>query len=116
MIEDTIRLLRRSPFTSRLAKFVPGFSAIAPLMAGLLKLAWWKFVALDAIGAVLWAASYVGLGWVFRGQLEILAAFLERFATWMGIALTIALTLYGLSKYFQRQQPLPPLNSENVIG
>jgi membrane protein DedA with SNARE-associated domain len=80
MIEDTIRLLRRSPFTSRLAKFVPGFSAIAPLMAGLFKLAWWKFVALDAIGAVLWAASYVGLGWVFRGQLRIFASFLKRFA------------------------------------
>ena len=84
-------------------------------MAGLFKLAWWKSVALDAIGAVLWAASYVGLGWVFRGQLEILASFLERFANRIGIAETIALTLYGLSKYWQR--PLPHTwNCENYIG
>ena len=95
---------------------MPGLSTIAPLMAGLFKLAWWKSVALDAIGAVLWAASYVGLGWVFRGQLKILAWFLERFANRIGTAKSIALTLYGLSKYFQRQRPLPPLNSENVIG
>jgi membrane protein DedA with SNARE-associated domain len=84
MIQDTIHLLRRSPFTSPLAKFVPGLSTIAPLMAGLFKLAWWKFVALDAIGAVLWAASYVGLGWVFRAQLKILASFLEPFANRIG--------------------------------
>jgi membrane protein DedA with SNARE-associated domain/rhodanese-related sulfurtransferase len=86
------------------AKFVPGLSAIASPMAGMVKLAPWKFVLLDAVAALLWVGSFTGLGWIFREQLEDLGAFLGRFGVWMAVAVAVGLTLYVAMKYWQRRR------------
>ena len=86
------------------AKFVPGLSTVAPPMAGMYKLAPWKFALLDAAGAALWASAYITVGWYFRTQLEVLAFYLERFGSGLGIAVASILLLYIAFKYFQRQR------------
>jgi membrane protein DedA with SNARE-associated domain/rhodanese-related sulfurtransferase len=48
------------------AKFIPGFAAVATAMAGTLETPLWAFVAFDAIGAVLWAGLALLLGLLFR--------------------------------------------------
>lgn len=86
------------------AKFVPGLSTVAPPMAGMYKLAPWKFALRDAAGATLWAAAYLTIGWWFRTQLEVLAFYLERFGSGMGIAVVSLLLLYVALKYIQRRR------------
>ncbi len=96
--------LRYGPRSILVAKFVPGLNTLAAPMAGLFKLALWKFLTLDSAAALLWAGSYTGLGWMFRGQLEMLEAFLERFGVWMGIAVAVGPALYVALTYWQRQR------------
>ena len=86
------------------AKFVPGLSTVAPPMAGMFKLAPWKFGFLDAAGAALWAGAFAAIGWWFRTQLEILAIYLERLGSGLGIAAAFVLLLYVAVKYIQRRR------------
>jgi hypothetical protein len=73
-------------------------------MAGMLRLPFWKFIALDAGGALLWAGSYSAVGWTFRGQLEILADSLGRFGIGLGGIFAIGLALYIGMKYVERKR------------
>jgi membrane protein DedA with SNARE-associated domain/rhodanese-related sulfurtransferase len=86
------------------AKFVPGLTTIAPPMAGMFKLPLWRFVALDGGGALLWAGGYTAVGWIFRGQLEVLAGLLARFGAGLGGLFAFALALYIGAKYVQRRR------------
>ena len=52
------------------AKFIPGFSTAAPPVAGLIRMRVSRFLLWDGLGAVLWSAAYLGLGWLFSDQLE----------------------------------------------
>jgi membrane protein DedA with SNARE-associated domain len=52
------------------AKFVPGLSTIATPMAGLSRMPPWKFLTADIAGTLLWGTSIMGIGFVFRAQLE----------------------------------------------
>jgi len=86
------------------AKFVPGLSTVAPPMAGMFKLASWKFAVLDGAGAALWAGAFAAVGWWFRTQLEVLAFYLERLGSGLAIALAGILLLYVALKYLQRRR------------
>src|SRR5436189_194061 len=48
------------------AKFVPGFSAVAPRLAGAPKQSTIAFLIYDAIGAAVWAGSAVAVGRAFH--------------------------------------------------
>jgi membrane protein DedA with SNARE-associated domain/rhodanese-related sulfurtransferase len=84
-------------------KFVPGIGTLGPAMAGMSDLALWKFLLLDAAGALGWSGVYVAIGWIFRSQLEALAAGIARFGTWFGASLAMGLAVYVAVKYIQRQ-------------
>ena len=50
-----------------IAKFVPGLGTVAPPMAGLSKMPWWKFLGADGLGGFLWAGAFLMcLGHIFR--------------------------------------------------
>lgn len=86
------------------AKFVPGLNTVAPPIAGMFKLAPWKFALLDGAGAALWAGSFAAVGWWFREQLEVLAIYLERFGSGFGILVALSLASYIALKYIQRRR------------
>jgi membrane protein DedA with SNARE-associated domain/rhodanese-related sulfurtransferase len=86
------------------AKFVPGLSTVAPPMAGMYKLSPWKFALRDSTGALLWAGSYLTVGWWFRTQLEVLAFYLDRLGSGLGITVVSLLLLYIAYKYIQRRR------------
>lgn len=86
------------------AKFVPGLSTIAPPMAGMFKVAPWKFAAMDAAGSLLWSGAFLATGWWFRGQLEMAAAMLARLGSGLFGVLAGGLVLYIAFKYVQRQR------------
>lgn len=85
-------------------KFVPGLGTLGPPMAGLMELACWKFLCLDAAGALVWSGTFFSLGWMFREQLELIAAGIGKFGAWLAILLACALAGYVGRKYVQRQR------------
>jgi len=85
-----------------IAKFVPGLSTVAPPMAGLSRMAWWRFLTLDGAGGFLWAGAFLGLGHVFRAQLEDVAAYAARLGGWLIVVLGATLAVWIGWKYSQR--------------
>ena len=57
---------RRGRVTLVIAKFIPGVNAMAPPLAGSMKMRYDQFLWLDAAGAALYALSYAILGFIFR--------------------------------------------------
>jgi len=84
------------------AKFVPGLNTLAPPMAGMFNVGPWRFLALDAAGAGLWAAAFMLAGWLFRDQMELIASLMAKLGFWLGAALILVLVLYIALKYVRR--------------
>ena len=55
------------------AKFLPGLSTVAPPLAGIFHMRPRRFLLFDACGALLWAGSFLGLGFAFSGEIERIA-------------------------------------------
>lgn len=69
------------------AKFVPGFSTVAPPIAGALRMALGGFTLAAAAGAALWAGLALGAGWMLRDEVQSAITRLDRHT---GSALVIA--------------------------
>lgn len=79
------------------AKFVPGYSTVAPPLAGALGASFVAFLALDAGGALLWAGSAIGAGMIFHRAVDRVLALLEQLGD-LGLGL-IALAFAGFIVY-----------------
>lgn len=77
------------------AKFFPGLDAVMPPLAGAQRVSLVRFLALDAVGSLLWAAVYAGLGYLFANQLHVAIAWAKHFGNAFGIAIGIPIGLYA---------------------
>src|SRR5438477_12052428 len=77
-VRDTESRFERWGLKSLLiAKFVPGFSTVAPPLAGAAQRSTIAFLIYDAIGAVVWAGSAVAAGRAFHHAIERVLTGLE---------------------------------------
>lgn len=106
--------LRHGPRALLVAKFVPGLSTAAPPLAGVIGMSVPRFLVCSAGGALLWAGAYIALGYLFSSQLEVVAEWLSRLGTWLGVLLGGALALYIAGKYIQRQRFLRQLRIARI--
>jgi len=86
------------------AKFVPGFGAVATAMAGVVGVRLLAFVSFDVIGATLWAGAASMLGWIFRDAVGDALRVIESAGRVGLAALVCALALYLTFKLVQRQR------------
>jgi membrane protein DedA with SNARE-associated domain len=70
-----------------LAKFVPGLNTAAPALAGIFRMPVPRFIVFDGLGALLWAATFTGLGFIFSDQLERIATYLLHWGGWLVVVL-----------------------------
>jgi membrane protein DedA with SNARE-associated domain/rhodanese-related sulfurtransferase len=96
------------------AKFVPGFAAVATGMAGSMRTPLPRFVLFDGLGALLWSGAAATLGWLFRDAVGEMIAVLEQAGRWGLLALTLALGLYLAAKALQRQRLIQALRMARV--
>jgi membrane protein DedA with SNARE-associated domain/rhodanese-related sulfurtransferase len=96
------------------AKFIPGFAAVATSMAGVVHTRLASFAVFDAIGAALWSGVAVAIGWVFRDAVNDVLQVLERAGRWglAGILLALALTI--AFKAIQRMRLIRTLRMARV--
>jgi membrane protein DedA with SNARE-associated domain len=86
------------------AKFIPGFSTVAPPLAGAIGARPIPFLLYDGGGAMLWAGAGLAVGMIFhkaidRG-LEVLTSIGSRSLTVVGVALLVFIA----AKYWQRRR------------
>jgi membrane protein DedA with SNARE-associated domain len=72
---------RWGPPSLLLAKYIPGFSTVAPPLAGTMGLALPRFLLYSAAAALLWAAVPVACGYFFSTEVESLLEWLSNMGT-----------------------------------
>lgn len=86
------------------AKFVPGFSTAAPPLAGIVRMPLLQFVVFTGVGGLIWAGAFIGLGWLFSYQLELVASHVARLGTSALALLVAGLGAYVAWKYVARRR------------
>lgn len=92
-----------------ISKFVPGLNAVAAPMAGASGVRRVRFAFYDALGALLWIGSYVGLGYLFSDQLEVVAGYALRLGSWLLLIVAGSLAGWIGWKFVQRRRFLRKL-------
>lgn len=96
------------------SKFVPGLSTAAPPLAGIFGMRLPRFLLFAGLGALLYAGTFAGLGWLFSAQLERVAAGALLMGEWLLLLLVGALAAYVLGKFWQRQRFLRVLRVARI--
>jgi membrane protein DedA with SNARE-associated domain len=92
------------PRSLLVAKFVPGFSTVAPPLAGIVRMPVRAFLLYSGLGALLWAGAFVAVGWLFSAQLEVVAHAIEALGAWALGVLAAAVAGYVGWKYVARRR------------
>ena len=86
------------------AKFVPGFSTVAPPLAGAIGARFPPFLFYDGLGSLVWAGSGVAAGMVFHKAIDRALEFLTSIGSRAVVILGAALLLFILFKWWQRRR------------
>ncbi len=86
------------------AKFVPGFSTVAPPLAGAINARFLPFLLYDGAGALVWAGTGVAAGMAFHRAIDRGLQFLTGIGSWALVILAAALVLFMAVKWWQRQR------------
>jgi hypothetical protein len=84
------------------AKYIPGFSTIAPPLAGTMRLGLALFLAYSAVAALLWSGLPVVLGAIFHAEVGRALGWLEGMGTGAVMVIAAAVVLYIAVKSVQR--------------
>jgi len=96
------------------AKFVPGLNAVATPLAGIFQMRLRKFLLFDVLGSFLWLGTYLGLGYLFSGQIERIAQSAGALGSWLLVLLATALASYIFYKFLARQKFLRDLRISRI--
>jgi hypothetical protein len=102
--ETETRFMRWGPVSLIIAKFVPGFSTVAPPLAGALRIKCGRFLFYSAVGAALWAGLAAIAGALFHRQIDWLLGRLGEMGIYALIVLAVALALFVAVKWRERRR------------
>jgi membrane protein DedA with SNARE-associated domain len=96
------------------AKFIPGFSTVAPPLAGAARQSRAAFLLYDGVGALIWAGSAVAAGRLFFRAIDRVLLALENLGYWAVLLLGSALAIVIVIKWLQRVQFLKQLRLARI--
>ena len=102
--ETETRFIRWGPVSLVIAKFVPGFSTVAPPLAGALRVKCGRFLFYSGLGAALWAGLAAVAGALFYRQIDWLLGKLGEMGIYALIVVGIALALFVAVKWRERRR------------
>lgn len=97
-----------------IVKFIPGLSILAPALAGLFNIGIPRFLLYNGLGALIWTACFVGLGYLFSNQLELIALQAAQLGASLVLLLVGSLMGYVVYKYIHRQRLLRELRIARI--
>lgn len=86
-----------------IAKFIPGLSTAAPPLAGVFGVSPLRFLVFDLLGTVLWAGSFLAVGWLFSHQVEMVTEKLIQLGGSLVRAAAILMGIYLGYKFIKRE-------------
>jgi len=89
-------------FSVVVSKFVPGFSTVAPPIAGALEMRLPSFLGAAFASAALWVGAAMGAGWLFRDQVTMALAWMGENTALAAAIVGALLAAYVLVKAWQR--------------
>ncbi len=89
-------------FSVVVSKFVPGFSTVAPPMAGALRMSLGSFLGAALASAALWVGAAMAAGWLFSRQVDFVLAWMAANAALAAAIVGALLAAYVLYKAWQR--------------
>ena len=95
---------RFGPPSLMVAKFIPGFAAVATALSGAVRTPYLTFLVFDAIGAAIWAGVAIGVGSLFRGAVEGLLDTLARLGEIGVVLILVALAIFVAAKWWDRRR------------
>jgi membrane protein DedA with SNARE-associated domain len=101
-------------YTLVVAKFVPGLSTVSTPLAGLTRMHFGRFLLLDLTGTALWAGAYIGIGFLFRNQMERGAQLVQQLGSSLIFLVSAALAIYIGWKYYNRRRFIKQLRVARV--
>src|SRR6266849_3454336 len=114
-VRDTEARFERWGLKSLLiAKFIPGFSTVAPPLAGASGRSTLAFVIYDGIGALIWAGSAVAAGRAFHRAIDRVLLALENLGWWAIIMVGSLLALVIVIKWAQRIHFIKQLRTARI--
>jgi membrane protein DedA with SNARE-associated domain/rhodanese-related sulfurtransferase len=105
---------RFGPASMLFAKFVPGFASVSTALAGAMRLPYWKFVAFDLVGALLWVGVAVALGRLFRDAIGDVLDTLTSLGKWGLLLVIVALVAWVMGKWWKRRMFIRQLRADRV--
>ena len=102
-VSDTERhFIRWGAWSLVVAKFVPGFSTVAPPIAGSLHMPLSRFIAAAGLGAALWAGAAILIGWLLRAEVQTALQAMSRHGGTAIAVVAMALGAWLLWKLWQK--------------
>jgi membrane protein DedA with SNARE-associated domain/rhodanese-related sulfurtransferase len=124
-LEPTSCVRRTEEFFARhgvrallVAKFVPGFSTIAPPLAGIVGLSVPQYLLFNSLGTLLWVGTGLGLGLAFSGELELALAMTAQIGPTLILAVVTAVIAYVIYKGVYRYRAdyrIPRVTARQVV-
>jgi hypothetical protein len=96
------------------AKFVPGLTTVMPPLAGVFAVARPRFALYDLAGVLLWAGTWLGLGYLFSDAIVLITARATELGRMLGLVVVAALAGYILIKYVRRHLFLRKLRTARI--
>ena len=95
------------------AKFVPGLTTVLPPLAGVFGVGRVRFAVYELAGVLLWAGTWIGLGYVFSDAVAVIAARVEKLGLWL-VVVAALLGAYIVGKYLRRRLYLRRLRMATI--
>lgn len=102
--QRALRLLERYPNLFILSfRFIYGIRNISPVAIGLSDVSALRFLGLNAIAAMVWAATFTALGYIFANTVEGLLGEIKKIEHLIMIAVIIAALIFGIHRLVRRK-------------
>jgi len=114
-VRQTERYFERWGLPSLLfAKFIPGFSTVAPPLAGAFRSSRAAFLLFDTSGAVLWAGTGIAAGMLFHRAIDRALEKLASVGAWAFVLLAAALAAFIAVKWQRRRHFFEALRAARI--
>ncbi len=95
------------------AKFVPGLTMVLPPLAGVFAVGRVRFAVYELAGALLWAGTWIGVGYAFSDAVAVIAAGVEQLGLWL-VVVAALLGAYIVVKFLRRRRYLRRLRRATI--
>ena len=102
------------------AKFVPGLTTVLPPLAGVFAVGRVRFAVYELAGVLLWAGTWIGVGYAFSDAVAVIAARVAKLGFWLVVVAALfgayIVGTYLRRRLYLRRLRMAPISPEALKG